>query len=92
MLLLVEFQAGDVRHRTHSHLFAGQNMSSDGIAMAGKLPSCEEIEQLLVEGDPEVEGSGWGEIADIRTSFVHAGEVTTHTRQELKEDDECEYR
>lgn len=86
MLLLVEFEAGDARRRTHGHLFAGRNMSSDGIAMAGKVPSDKQIEQLLVEGDPEVEGSGWGEIEGIRISFVHAGEVRTHTRQELKED------
>ena len=88
MLLLVEFQAGDARRRTHSHLFAGRNMSSDGIAMVGKVPSTKEIEQLLVEGDPEIEGSGWGKIDSIKTSFVHAGEVWTHTRQELEDDDE----
>ena len=63
----------DQRKTDHQHLFLGQQMDSDGIAMVGKVPRPEDIQRLLVEGHPDIPGSGWGEIEDLTVDFLHSG-------------------
>jgi hypothetical protein len=48
-------------------------MDSDGIAMVGKVPRPEVIQRLLVEGHPDIPGSGWDEIEDLTVDFLHSG-------------------
>ena len=73
MMVVASFRAGDKRKTDHQHLFLGQQMSSDGIAMVGKVPRPEDIQRLLVEGHPDIPGSGWGDIEDLTVEFVHSG-------------------
>jgi hypothetical protein len=73
LTVVASFRAGDQRKTRHQHLFLGQQMNSDGIAMAGKVPRPEDIQRLLVEGHPDIPGSGWGEIEDLTVEFVHSG-------------------
>jgi hypothetical protein len=73
MMVLARFRAGDERKTDHQHLFMGQQMDSDGIAMVGKVPRPEDIQRLLVEGHPDIPGSGWGDLEDLTVDFLHSG-------------------
>jgi len=83
MMVLARFRAGDKRKTDQQHLFLGQQMNSDGIAMVGKVPSPEDIQRLLVEGHPDIPGSGWGEVEDLTVDFVHSGMAMPVSKTDL---------
>jgi len=83
MMVLARFRAGDKRKTDQQHLFLGQQMNSDGIAMVGKVPSPEDIQRLLVEGHPDIPGSGWGEIEDLTVDFLHSGIAMQVSKEDL---------
>ena len=85
MMVVASFRAGDQRKTDHQHLFIGQQMNSDGIAMVGKVPKDEDIHRLLVEGHPEIPGSGWGEIEDLTVDFLHSGIVVPVSKADLED-------
>jgi len=85
MMVVASFRAGDKRKTDHQHLFLGQQMNGDGIAMAGKLPRPEDIQKLLVEGEPDIPGSGWGEIEDLTVDFLHSGMAIEVPKADLDE-------
>lgn len=72
MMVVARFRAGGKRKTNHQHLFIGQQMNSDGIAMVGKVPRTDDIQRLLVEGYPDIPRSGWGEVEDLTVSFLHS--------------------
>ena len=83
MMIVASFRAGDQRKTDHQHLFLGQQMDSDGIAMVGKVPRPEDIQRLLVEGHPDIPGSGWGEIEDLTVDFLHSGIAVQVSKADL---------
>lgn len=83
MMVVARFRAGDQRKTDHQHLFLGQQMNSDGIAMVGKMPSPEDIQRLLVEGHPDIPGSGWGKIEDLTVDFLHSGIAVQVSKADL---------
>ena len=83
MMVVASFRAGDKRKTDHQHLFLGQQMDSDGIAMVGKVPRPEDIQRLLVEGHPDIPGSGWGEIEDLTVDFLHSGMAMQVSKADL---------
>ena len=83
MMVVASFRAGDKRKTDHQHLFLGQQMDSDGIAMVGKVPRPEDIQRLLVEGHPDIPGSGWGEIEDLTVDFLHSGRAMQVSKADL---------
>ena len=83
MMVVASFRAGDQRKTDHQHLFLGQQMDSDGIAMVGKVPRPEDIQRLLVEGHPDIPGSGWGEIEDLTVDFLHSGMAMQVSKADL---------
>ena len=83
MMVVASFRAGDKRKTDHQHLFLGQQMNSDGIAMVGKFPRTDDIQRLLVEGYPDIPGSGWGEIEDLTVDFLHSGMAVQVSKADL---------
>jgi len=83
MMAVASFRAGDQRKTDHQHLFLGQQMNSDGIAMVGKVPRHEDIQRLLVEGHPDIPGSGWGEVEDLTVDFLHSGMALQVSKADL---------
>ena len=83
MMVVARFRAGDKRKTDQQHLFLGQQMNSDGIAMVGKVPRPEDIQRLLVEGHPDIPGSGWGKIEDLTVEFLHSGMAMQVSKEDL---------
>ena len=72
MTVVATFRAGTTRKTKHQHLFVGQDMAGDGIAMAGRVPNLEDVTRLLVQTDHQIGGTWWGEIDDLRIAFMHS--------------------
>jgi hypothetical protein len=87
MMVVASFRAGDKRKTNHQHLFLGEQMNSDGIAMVGKVPKTDDIQRLLVEGYPDIPGSGWGKIEDLTVDFLHSGKPTS-LHKAVRDDDD----
>jgi hypothetical protein len=85
MTVVASFRAGGQRKTDHQHLFLGQQMNSDGIAMVGKVPRPEDIQKLLVEGHPDIPGSGWGEIENLTVEFLHSGIAVQVSKEDLED-------
>jgi hypothetical protein len=85
MMVVASFRAGEERKTDHQHLFLGQQMDSDGIAMVGKVPRPEDIQKLLVEGHPDIPGSGWGEIDDLTVDFLHSSMAMPVSKADLED-------
>jgi hypothetical protein len=90
MMVVASFRAGDHRKTDHQHLFIGEQMNSDGIAMVGKVPKHEDIHRLLVEGHPDIPGSGWGEIEDLTVNFLHSGMAMPVSKADLDDEGDGE--
>ncbi|MEY3004899.1 MAG: hypothetical protein RLZZ491_2075 [Pseudomonadota bacterium] len=82
---MASFRTGEERKTDHQHLFLGQQMNSDGIAMVGKVPRPEDIQRLLVEGHPDIPGSGWGEVEDLTVDFLHSGIAVQVSKEDLED-------
>ena len=66
------FRAGDQRLTEHRHLFLVRGKQDQGVVV-GPVPDLNEIQTFLEHGDPEIEGSGWGQVQDLRLDFWAAG-------------------
>jgi hypothetical protein len=72
-IFVARFRAGNQRNTNQQHLFLGEQMESDGLAMAGKPPRLEDVRTILERGYPDLEGSGWGKVQDLTVGFLHEG-------------------
>ena len=66
------FRAGDQRLTEHRHLFLVRGKQDQGLVV-GPVPNLNDIETFLEQGDPEIKGSGWGKVQDLRVDFWGAG-------------------
>lgn len=72
-IFVARFRAGNQRNTNQQHLFLGEQMESDGLAMAGKPPRLEDVRTILERGYPDLEGSGWGKVQDLTVDFLYEG-------------------
>lgn len=71
-ILEATFRAGEIRLSEHRHLFLIDEKKEQGV-LVGPVPDINDVKTLLEEGDPEIEGSGWEKIEDLKLGFWAAG-------------------